>query len=325
MLRTVKAQIKSTHRLSPKKLVTKFVPLARPYGIYPRWSIKPGRKSGATNTALLNEHTSLGKAGSMEVKLAQTAREVKKAQRLRYKVFYKEMSAVADARTLVRRRDEDGFDPICDHLLVLDHHAETKGFRRRTKPKVVGTYRLMRQDVADAHHGFYTADEFEIDDLIARKPDLNFLELGRSCVLKPYRDKRTVELLWAGIYNYFVMHGVDVMIGCASLEGTDPDELATSLSFLHHHARAPEEWRVRACKDRYVEMNRIPKDELNMKKALHGLPPLLKGYLRIGCYIGDGAVVDHQFGTTDVLIIMPISNIHPRYISHYGDRQRYAS
>lgn len=95
------------------------------------------------------------------------------------------------------RRDVDAFDAICDHLIVLDHDSE--GFRLRQKPRVVGTYRLLRQAVAAQHGGFYTAQEFAIESLIARRPDLRFLELGRSCVLTPYRNKRTVELLWHGI------------------------------------------------------------------------------------------------------------------------------
>ena len=101
----------------------------------------------------------------------------------------------------------------------------------------------------------------------------------------------------------------DVMIGCASLDGTDPKRLAMPLSFLHHYARAPEAWRARALPERYVEMNRMSKEAIDPKEALRALPPLIKGYLRLGAYIGDGAVVDHEFGTTDVLIILPVTAI----------------
>lgn len=268
---------------------------------------------------------SLGRLGELEVRLAASAAEVRRAQALRYQVFYEEMSAVADARTHLMGRDADHFDLICDHLLVLDH-ANLRRPLLRMRPEIVGTYRLLRQDVAEQHGGFYTAGEYEIAPLMQRKRGLRFMELGRSCVLAPYRNKRTVELLWHGIWAYVLMHGVDVMIGCASLEGTDPDRLALPLSFLHHTARAPEEWRVRAQKHLCVEMNRMPLSAIDARAALKSLPPLVKGYLRLGAYVGDGAVVDHQFGTTDVCIILPVAAINSRYVQYYGpDASRYAS
>jgi L-ornithine Nalpha-acyltransferase len=265
----------------------------------------------------------LGRLGPLEVRLAGKKADVKRAQKLRYKVFYKDGSAIADAATMLAQRDKDAFDAICDHLLVIDHAAKPS---LSGKQPVVGTYRLLRQDVAERHGGFYTDHEFDVSALVERHPKLQFLELGRSCVLPPYRNKRTVELLWHGIWSYVRQHRCDVMIGCASFEGTDPNRLALPLSFLHHYARAPEAWRAVAHPSRAVEMNRIPKDSINPKAALHELPPLIKGYLRIGAFIGDGAVIDHQFGTTDVLIVMPVSAINARYIGHFGaDATRHAA
>ena len=118
----------------------------------------------------------------------------------------------------------------------------------RRKPPVVGTYRLLPQEAAKRNGGFYTDSEFDIASLIERHRGLRFLELGRSCVLPPYRNKRTVELLWHGIWSYVRQNNFDVMIGCASLEGTDPDRLALPLSFLHHFARAPDDWRAPRCR-----------------------------------------------------------------------------
>ncbi len=264
----------------------------------------------------------LGRIGALEVRLAATPREIKQAQKLRYKVFYEEMSAIPDMQTQLSRRDRDGFDKICDHLLVIDHDTRTAA----GAPKIVGTYRLLRQAVAERHSGFYTASEFDIGALTARHDRLNFLELGRSCVLPPYRTKRTVELLWHGIWSYVRSHGIDVMVGCASLAGTDPDTHALPLSFLHHNARAPEEWSVSALAGRHVAMDRLPAEAVDAKAALKLLPPLVKGYLRLGAYIGDGAVIDRQFGTTDVLIVLPVSAISERYVNHYGvDATRYAT
>jgi len=259
----------------------------------------------------------LGRLGSLEVRLATTPKDIRRAQRLRYRVFYGEMSAVPNATSLLSRRDLDDYDAICDHLLVLDHAARRKPFRK-PKPQVVGTYRLLRQEVADRHFGFYTAGEYDIGPLLDANPDLRFLELGRSCVLAPYRNKRTVELLWHGIWTYVLHHRIDVMIGCASLEGTDPDKLALPLSFLHHYARAPERWRVEAVGERFVAMDRLSKEAVDPKAALRELPPLVKGYLRLGASFGDGAVIDRQFGTTDVLVILPVSAINRRYIEHFG-------
>jgi putative hemolysin len=264
---------------------------------------------------------SLGRIGSLEVRLAQTAAEVRQAQKLRYRVFYQEGSAIPNPGRLFARRDVDGYDPICDHLLVLDHAARDT---KTGKPAVVGTYRLLRQPMAEEHGGFYTAGEFDIAGLLARHDHLQFLELGRSCVLTPYRNKRTVELLWHGIHAYLLQNRCDVMIGCASLEGTEPKQLALPLSFLHHYARAPEEWRARALPERYVEMSRLSKEAVDPKAALRELPPLVKGYLRLGAYIGDGAVVDYEFGTTDVLIVLPVSVISARYLEHFDLSRRAA-
>ncbi|MEH2511462.1 putative hemolysin [Nitrobacteraceae bacterium AZCC 1564] len=269
------------------------------------------------------QSATLGRMGPLEVRLARTKGDVKRAQKLRYKVFYKDGSAIADAATMLAQRDKDAFDKICDHILVVDHDAKPS---LSGKQPVVGTYRLLRQDVAERHGGFYTDDEFEISGLMERHAGLKFLELGRSCVLPPYRTKRTVELLWHGVWSYVRQHNLDVMIGCASFEGTDPDRLALPLSFLHHFARAPEAWRASAHPSRRVEMNRIAKDDVDTKAALKQLPPLIKGYLRLGAFVGDGAVVDHQFGTTDVLVVMPVSSISGRYLDHFGvDATRHAA
>jgi putative hemolysin len=265
---------------------------------------------------------SLGRVGSLEVRLAQTAAEVRQAQKLRYRVFYEEGPASPNPGRLFARRDVDGYDAICEHLLVLDHAARDSHAINR--PAVVGTYRLLRQSLAEEYGGFYTAGEFDIGSLIARHSGLQFLELGRSCVLAPYRNKRTVELLWHGIWAYVLQNQLDVMIGCASLDGTDPRQLALPLSFLHHYARAPESWRAFALPERYVEMNRMSKEAIDPKEALRALPPLIKGYLRLGAYIGEGAVVDREFGTTDVLIVLPVSAIKQRYIEHFDLSRRAA-
>jgi L-ornithine Nalpha-acyltransferase len=258
-----------------------------------------------------------GRIGSLEVRLARKKSEIRRAQRLRYQVFYEEMSATPNALAILSRRDEDAFDAIFDHLLVIDR-GTSNGGRRWGRSKVVGTYRMMRQEIADLYDGFYTQGEYDIAPLIRTKSDYSFVEMGRSCVLKPYRNKRTLELLWQGVWSYVREHGADVMIGCASFPGTDPSAHALALSYLHHTALAPEGWRVRAHEHLRIDMNMMPDAAISHRSAIKALPPLIKGYLRLGAYIGDGAVIDRQFGTTDVLIILPVEAIRTRYFAHFG-------
>ncbi len=269
---------------------------------------------GIGETPLLSG--TLGRLGSLEVRLARGPREIWRAQRLRYRVFYQEMSAKPDVISRMFRRDADRFDKACDHLLVIDHAA--RGRFGGIKPRVVGTYRLMRQSAAERLGGFYTQGEFDLGPMLARHPGQRFLELGRSCVLKPYRTKRTVELLWSGIWAYLQHHRIDAMFGCASFDGTDPDALALPLSFLHHQARSEGDWTAIAHAEHFVGMDRLPPEMVDAKLALKQLPPLIKGYLRIGARFGTGAVIDHQFGTTDVLVVLPVSAIDKRYADYYG-------
>jgi putative hemolysin len=260
-----------------------------------------------------------GQLGTLQVRLAETYRDVRKAQRLRYEVFYEEMAASASMATRMRRLDRDPFDRVCDHLLVIDLAPQPNGRPWGRRPKVVGTYRLLPQHVAERGGGFYTQGEYDIAPLIARQPPgTRFLELGRSCVLQPYRTKRTVELLWHGLWTYVRENRIDVMIGCASFEGVDPAEHAMALSLLHHHSSAPPEWRCRAHDRLYNPMDLVPRDKLDVKAALKAMPPLIKGYMRLGAYFGDGAVIDRQFGTTDVLVVMPVQRINPKYFGHFG-------
>jgi L-ornithine Nalpha-acyltransferase len=297
--------------LPPGPTIPGLISALQAYGGLQAWAARAHRPS-----------QSLGRIGALEVRLAQSAAEVRQAQKLRYRVFYQEGAAIPNPARLFARRDVDAYDAICDHLLVLDHAAP--GGQAPGKPAVVGTYRLLRQALAEEYGGFYTAGEFDIGALIGRHANLQFLELGRSCVLAPYRNKRTVELLWHGIWAYVLQNRLDVMIGCASLDGTDPKRLALPLSFLHHYARAPEEWRARALPERYVEMYRLSKEAVDAKEALRQLPPLIKGYLRLGGTVGDGAVIDREFGTTDVLIVLPVSAIKQRYIEHFDLSRRAA-
>ena len=260
----------------------------------------------------------LAASGALEVRLAETDAEVEQAQRLRYRVFYEEMAAIPSPEMREARRDFDRFDAVCDHLLVIDRAVHDED----GQPAVVGTYRLMRDADAARAGGFYTASDYDMDEMLRALPDgWRSLELGRSCVIKAYRTRPgAMQLLWRGVMAYVARFSIDLMFGCASLAGTDPDALALPLSYLHHFHSVTDVV-VRARPDLYVEMNRIPKEKIEVKEALRALPPLIKGYVRAGCGIGDGAVIDRQFATTDVFIYLPVAKIDPRYRSRFGIAQ----
>lgn len=213
-------------------------------------------------------------------------------------------------------RDFDRFDAVCDHLLVVDRAAHDD----EGQPLVVGTYRLMRDEYAAKAGGFYTATEYDIQPMFEGMPKgTRYLELGRSCVLKEYRSKAsTMQLLWRGLIVYCSRFSIDVMFGCASFQGTDPQALAMPLSYLYHFSAMKPELRVKALPQLYANMNLVPKDQMDPKEALRGLPPLVKGYLRAGCKIGDGAVIDRQFSTTDVFIFLPLNDVDPSYKRRFG-------
>lgn len=249
------------------------------------------------------------RVGKLGVRLAESAAELDASQALRWQVFYGEMGAVPDAETAATRRDADAYDPVADHLLVLDHD------RGEGAAAVVGTYRLIRRPAAEKVGAFYSAAEYDLSPIIANGGTL--LELGRSCVAADYRTRGTLQLLWQGIAAYVFAHRIELMFGCASLHGTDPDALAVPLSYLRAHHLAPEPLRAQALPHLYVEMDRRPAGSYDPKRTLAGLPPLVKGYLRLGGFVGDGAVVDRQFNTTDVCIVVKTDLVTQKYLRHY--------
>lgn len=256
------------------------------------------------------------RSGNLGVRIAVTAGEIDAVQALRYRVFYREMGASADADTARAQRDRDSFDAIADHLLVVDH-AIGPG-----PEGVVGTYRLIRREAAACVGRFYSADEYDISSILGFPGHV--LELGRSCVDAAYRNRAAMQLLWRGIAAYVFHHQIDLMFGCASLPGTDPDALATELTYLYHNHLAPPALRPRALPHRYVEMRRVRSDDVDARRVLAQLPPLIKGYLRLGGFVGDGAVIDGQFNTTDVAVVVKTDLVTDKYYRHYERQLRDA-
>ena len=249
------------------------------------------------------------RAGSLEIRLAESTAEIEAAQALRYRVFYEELSAAPTLAMKAQRRDFDSFDPYCDHLVIVD---TLKG----QGPKgIVATYRLMRREAARRRGQFYSIDEYDISPLEQFPGEI--LELGRSCVDVEYRTRALMQLLWKGIAEYAKFFQIGIMFGCGSLPGTDPQMHRLPLSYLYHRHLAPDRFRTRAVADRYVPMDMIPACEINERRALAELPPLIKGYLRLGGFVGDGAVIDRQFGTVDVNIVVVTDLMADKYSRHY--------
>lgn len=257
--------------------------------------------------------------GNLETRLARSEDEVIEAQRLRYDVFYREMGAQPSTETARTQRDQDAFDSCCDHLLVIENGGDDG-------EKIVGTYRLMLESHRQKAGRFYSADEFRLDDLQNVNRGRRFMELGRSCILPDYRSKRTMELLWHGTWAYAVQNKVDIMFGCASFQGTNPEEFAGALGWLHQNAVLNHKEDCSACIDDSIDLSALDTSNVDARRALAKLPPLLKGYLRLGAKVASQAVIDRHFGTIDVLVVLKVSDINPRYLAHYGaDASRFAA
>ncbi len=267
---------------------------------------KPPETDAAFAAAQLPPPQSLG---HLEARLAKDNKEIIAAQNLRYKIFYEEMGATPSAQARAEKRDFDKYDDVCDHLLVFDHSLG------KDASAIVATYRLIRGDAAKKAGGFYSTGEYDISSILNFKG--NLLELGRSCVAEPYRNRPTMQLLWRGIAGYVFHHKLDLMFGCVSFPGTDPKAHAQSLSYLHHFHPAPKEFSVRALESHYVPMDILPKEQIDAKKALLDLPPLVKGYLRLGGWFGDGAYIDRQFNTVDVFIMVKTDQVTDKYFRYY--------
>lgn len=258
------------------------------------------------------------RAGGLQVRLATEPRDVDAAQALRYRVFYEELQAVPSKAKRWRERDFDLYDEIADHLLVVDPS------RGDGPSSVVGTYRLIRGRKARLPGaylpapGFCASAEFDIEPLLQWPGEI--LELGRACVDPAYRTTQTIDLLWQGIAAYVHAYNIGIMFGCASFPGTDPSCLCEPLALLHHKRLAPASLRPRAHVERYVPMNTLPAHALDERRALKSMPPLLKGYLRLGACFGDGAVIDYGFNTVDVCVVVQTASITDRYYRRYQQR-----
>ncbi len=249
-------------------------------------------------------------AGNLEVIIASKPEEIEAAQRLRYRVFCEEMGAKPSKEIELSKRDMDAFDDVCDHLLVVEHQGDGEAI-------VVGTYRLLRRAAMAKIGRFYSESEYDIS-AVATYFKGEILEVGRSCVDPKFRNRAVMQLLWRGIGAYVARFDCAVMFGCASFHGTDPMVHAQALSYLFHYHTAPKELCPVALPERFVNMNLMPKEEINVKEAFSALPALIKGYLRLSGYIGLGAVIDPDYNTTDVSIVVKTDLVTEKYAQRYG-------
>lgn len=239
------------------------------------------------------------------VRLAETESDLIAAQQLRYEVFVQELGGRGDMVDHDARLERDAFDAHCDHLILTDNAAG----------KVVGVYRVMRRDQATRAGRFYSQSEYELAPLLAL--DRTVLELGRSCLHRDYRGGMAMYHLWSGLAGYVARHQIEVLFGVASFHGTDIDRLAAPLSLLHHRHLAPPEMRVRAQPNAFQRMDLLDESILDRREAMRQVPSLIKAYLRLGGFVGEGAFVDHAFNTTDVCLILDTAQMNQRQAKLY--------
>ena len=236
------------------------------------------------------------------IKIAESNFEIKKAQSLRYKIFFKEKKIKKKSFKFLLQRDYDFYDKISDHLIIIDNNREIRD-------NVIGTYRLLRGNCAKLYRGFYTEQEFDISNLKKNFSSKDILELGRSCVHPQYRSGIILKLLWQGISNYIKMYKIKILMGCASFHGTNPSKFKDEFSLLYESYRLPEDYDVKSLQSNEILFNK----NINYSTTLNKLPPLIKGYLRAGGMVSENFYIDTEFETIDYCVIMLTEKIVSRY------------
>jgi putative hemolysin len=246
------------------------------------------------------------------VRLAEDEADRLAAQRLRYAVFVEELGGSGPLVDHGARLERDRFDAFAEQLVLVDPARDAAALDH-----VVGVYRLMRDEQAQAAGQFYGADEYDLSPLLATGRRL--LELGRSCVHPDYRGGAAMFHLWTALADYVEARGIEILFGVASFHGTDPQALAEPLSLLHHRHLASPELRVRS--RAFTPMNLMPEAAIDRRRAMLQVPALIKAYLRLGGFVGEGAFVDHAFNTTDVCLVMDTARLNARQAAIYrGNR-----
>lgn len=244
----------------------------------------------------LIESTAARQKVGYTVALARSEEEVREAQRLRYKVFVEELGA--HVKTRLPGHDIDHFDPFCEHLIVRESHAD----------RIVGTYRILSPDAARRVGSYYSESEFYINRLQNLRSRM--VEVGRSCIHPDHRSGAVITLLWAGLAEYMVSNNYEYLMGCASIGMADGGHNAANLfAQLDLAHMAPAEYRS-------FPLHGLPFERLaNGQPVL--VPPLIKGYLRVGAWVCSEPAWDPDFNTADLLLLLPMSRMNPRYMRHF--------
>ncbi|MGH1465448.1 MAG: GNAT family N-acetyltransferase [Cognatishimia sp.] len=239
----------------------------------------------------------------LKLKLADCEADIQAAQALRYKVFVQELGGDGALVDHTAGLERDAYDPHTDHLMLLDSDRGDS-----VKDQIVGVYRLLRDDQMPAIGSFYSETEFDVTAL--KQTGRKLLELGRSCLLPDYRGGTAMYVLWNGLAEYVTKHSIEILFGTASFHGTDIAALSKPLSLLFHRHLAPEELRVKAQEKSFQNMDLHDEGDLDRRLAMLEIPALIKGYLRLGGFVGEGAYVDHAFNTTDVCLVMDTEKLN---------------
>jgi putative hemolysin len=240
------------------------------------------------------------------VRLATDKADLHAAQRLRYDVFVSELGGDGPLVDHEAKLERDRLDPFFDHLLLVD---ESRG------GAIVGVYRVLRDDQAEKAGQFYSEDEYDIS--VLKASGRRIMELGRSCLAEGYRGGAAMYHLWNGLAHYVAEHDIEILFGVASFHGTDPEKLAQPLSLLHHRHLAPEALRVHTVAEHYQPLDLVAEDRIDRRAAMLQVPALIKAYLRLGGFVGDGAFVDRRFNTTDVCLVMDTERLNARQKAIY--------
>ncbi|MCB6176751.1 GNAT family N-acetyltransferase [Rhodobacter sp. Har01] len=243
-------------------------------------------------------------------RLATDAADLRAAQRLRYRVFVQELGADGPLVDHDQGLERDEFDPLFDHLLLIDRRVDPA-----SGDHVVGAYRLLPSDRVGAGGRYYSEAEYDLGPL--RASGRRLVELGRSCVHPDHRGGTGMFHLWNGLAEYVLERGIEVLFGVASFHGTDVAALAPQLAWLYHHHLAPPDMRVVARPPGRVAMDLVPADQLDRKAAMAAMPALIKAYLRLGGFVGDGAFLDLPFNTTDVCLVMDTGRMSAKHRDFY--------
>lgn len=249
-------------------------------------------------------------AGSFVLRLATTPEDLRGAQRLRYRVFVQELGAGGDLVDHAAQLEQDELDAHFDHLILVDPRKDPAEHEH-----VIGVYRLLTGDRAAAIGRFYSDAEFDLTPL--RASGRRLVELGRSCVHPDHRKGPAMMYLWSGLADYVLARDLHILFGVASFPGADPAQHAQALAWLHHNHLAPPELRPRARPEGFVPMDTLPPGAVDRKAALAATPALIRAYLRLGGFVGEGAWLDRTFNTTDVLLIVDTASMSARHHNFY--------